>query len=163
MSYVGSISHSIQVEGPSWPDICEHVQVTSRCLVVLSLFLQCFFSVCIVGVWERFKRGELAKIWWLFFGMCLRSQFTYLLLRTTKIALTRRKCFKTAWDAGKQQTIQQSNKVSRFYLKLTFFLSFKKNRLHPMQAFVNNHLQHNTARKQESRPRSCNELGLPVV
>ena len=35
----------------------------------------------------------------------------------TKIALTRRKRFKTAWDAGKQQRIQQGNKVRRFYLK----------------------------------------------
>ena len=32
---VGSISHAIQVEGPSWPDICEHAQVTSRCLLIL--------------------------------------------------------------------------------------------------------------------------------
>ena len=59
----------------------------------------------------------------------------------TKIALTRRKRFKTAWDASKQQRIQQSNKVSWFYLKkITFFLFFKKNRLHPIQTLVNNRL-----------------------
>ena len=83
---VGSISHAIQVKGPSWPDICEHVQVTSRCLLMLSLFVQCFFSACIVG----------SKNLVTFFRMCLLSQFTYLLLQNTKIALTRRKRFKTA-------------------------------------------------------------------
>ena len=81
MSYVGSISHCIQVEGPSWPVICEYVQVMSPCLLILSLFVQCFSSVCVVGD---------------FFRICLRSQFTYLLLQNTKIALTRRKRFKTA-------------------------------------------------------------------
>ena len=50
------------------------------------------------------------------FYISLRS---VVLLRewNTKIALTRRKRFKTASDAGKQQRIQQSNKVSRFHLK----------------------------------------------
>ena len=42
----------------------------------------------------------------------------------TKIALTRRKRFKTAWDASKQQRIQQSNKVSWFYLKKLHFSPF---------------------------------------
>ena len=65
---VGSISHAIQVEGPSWLDICEHVQVTSRSLLILSLFVQCFSSGCAVSVWERFKREELAQIWWLLFA-----------------------------------------------------------------------------------------------
>ena len=41
-------------------------------------------------------------------------------------------------------------------------LSFNKGRLHPIQVFVNNRLQH-TARKRESRPRSCSELGRPVL
>ena len=55
---------------------------------------------------------------------CLRAVLCYkrLFIKAcmgwdTKIALTRRKRFKTAWDAGKQQRIQQGNKVSRFYLK----------------------------------------------
>ena len=46
---VGSISQAIQVEGSSWLGICEHVQVTSRCLLILSLFVQCFSSGCVVG------------------------------------------------------------------------------------------------------------------
>ena len=46
---------------------------------------------------------------------------------------------------------------------MTLFLSLQKNRLYPIQPFVNNRLQHNAARKQESRPRSYSELGQPVV
>ena len=52
-----------------------------------------------------------------------------------------------AWDAGKQQRIQQGIKVSRFYLKHNIFLSFKKNRL--LCKFFEK--QHTPIRKQESR------------
>ena len=60
------------------------------------------------------------------------------------------------------------NKAIRYksilFKNITFFLSFKKNRLHSIQALrlVNIRLKHKTARKQESRPRSCIELGPPV-
>ena len=66
-----------------------------------------FFVVCprVRPFWSVF--GELALVW------C-----------QIKIALTRRKRFKTTWDApGKQQRIQQGNKVSRFYLKTYHFFS----------------------------------------
>ena len=103
------------------------------------------------GPWDKGRGGAgLKKILFRPFG----RHFGLKKSRNTKIALTRRKRFKTAWDAGKQQRIQQDNKVSLILFKnMTFFLSFKKNRLHPTQAFVNNRLKHNTARKQESRPR----------
>ena len=63
-------------------------------------------------------------------------------------------CYKTAWDApGKQQRIQQGKLI--LFKNITFVPAFKKNRLHPIQASAKAFVT--------TRPRSCSELGRPVL
>ena len=81
------------------------------------LFNRCRCTVLRIWIshWTR-------KFSWLFRSHKMYSPLFFLLaVEHTKIAVTRRKRFKTARDAGRQQRIQQGNKVRRFYLKFFLF------------------------------------------
>ena len=87
--------------------------ITLACLVSSErgILLTAAGALSWISHWTR-------KLSWLFRSHKMYLPLFFLLaVEHTKIALTRRKRFKTGRDAGRQQRIQQGNKVRRFYLK----------------------------------------------